>query len=337
MNRRTGAERNRRIAAAIALVLPILLLGCADDGPYVEDNDRPPVADAAWPQATWYTVVAHQGDTLPEIAARYDVGMADLVRLNGLDAKSRMRAGEVLRIPAHSRDTRVAVMADAVSGPVHAHHSPPKPVAHARSVGRPGAIEVSSLAPLSENSALTNQPDTAPVGKADRAAVIPQQRPATPPRDNAPSDTSADPGPTLAADSPAQFAWPLVGAILSPFGRDRTGGRNDGINIAAKRGEPIHAAATGTVTYVGNELKSYGKLILIEHDDGYFTAYAHADSIGVERGDRVTKGQVIGTAGDTGDVDRPQLHFEIRKGAQPVNPRRLLAAEFPANRELSRE
>ena len=122
------------------------------------------------------------------------------------------------------------------------------------------------------------------------------------------------------------FAWPLKGPVIAAFGSLGGGERNDGINIAVRSGTPIHAAAAGTVTYAGNELKGYGNLVLIQHDDGYVTAYAHAESIAVSRGDHVDKGQVIGLAGATGDVDRPQLHFEIRKGIEPINPRLMLAS-----------
>ena len=90
-------------------------------------------------------------------------------------------------------------------------------------------------------------------------------------------------------------------------------------------GTPIRAAASGTVTYAGNELKDYGNLVLIKHAGGYVTAYAHADRLLVRRGDFVAKGQVIGYAGQTGDVSTPQLHFEIRHGTTPVNPRSCLA------------
>jgi murein DD-endopeptidase MepM/ murein hydrolase activator NlpD len=121
------------------------------------------------------------------------------------------------------------------------------------------------------------------------------------------------------------FSWPVNGRVISNFGSTANGERNDGINIAAASGEPIHAAATGTVSYTGNELRGYGNLVLIQHGDGYVTAYAHADRILVSRGDRVVKGQVIGYAGETGDVTSPQVHFEIRHGVQPVNPRPLLA------------
>jgi murein DD-endopeptidase MepM/ murein hydrolase activator NlpD len=128
------------------------------------------------------------------------------------------------------------------------------------------------------------------------------------------------------SDGSVAFIWPVEGHIISPFGATDSGERNDGINISATLGEPIHAAAAGIVTYAGDELKGYGNLVLIRHDDGYVTAYAHAESITVSRGERVVKGQVIGYAGDTGDVKTPQLHFEIRKGVEPVDPKPLLVA-----------
>ena len=122
------------------------------------------------------------------------------------------------------------------------------------------------------------------------------------------------------------FAWPVSGPIISDYGASLSGERNAGINIATPFGAPIHAAAAGQISYAGNELRGYGNLVLIKHDDGYVTAYAHAERIIVGRGDYVTKGQIIGYSGQTGDVTSPQLHFEIRKGVQPVNPRTLLGA-----------
>jgi murein DD-endopeptidase MepM/ murein hydrolase activator NlpD len=122
------------------------------------------------------------------------------------------------------------------------------------------------------------------------------------------------------------FAWPVQGRVISDFGSTTSGQRNDGINIATALGTPIHAAASGVVSYAGNELKGYGNLVLIRHDGGYVTAYAHADSLLVSRGDAVMRGQVIGYAGATGDVTQPQVHFEIRRDTAPVNPRPLLIA-----------
>ncbi len=128
----------------------------------------------------------------------------------------------------------------------------------------------------------------------------------------------------MKASGSVSFIWPVAGPVISDFGTALNDGRNDGINIAVPYGMPIHAAAAGQVSYAGNELRGYGNLILIKHVDSYTTAYAHADRIVVNRGDRVIQGQVIGYAGQTGDVASPQLHFEIRKGVAPVNPRAFL-------------
>ena len=130
--------------------------------------------------------------------------------------------------------------------------------------------------------------------------------------------------PPAKSNSNLTFDWPVTGTIISRFGSTTGGERNDGINIATTQDAPIHASASGTVTYSGNELKGYGNLLLIKHADGYVTAYAHADRILVEKGAFVQKGQVIGYSGSTGDVTSPQLHFEIRHDTAPVNPANLL-------------
>ncbi|HVV27215.1 MAG TPA: M23 family metallopeptidase [Rhizomicrobium sp.] len=136
--------------------------------------------------------------------------------------------------------------------------------------------------------------------------------------------------PLAPIDAPA-FVWPVNGRVVSDFGSTANGGKNDGINIAAAKDTPIHAAASGTVTYAGDELKGYGNLVLVKHSGGYTTAYAHAERLIVNRGDAVTKGQVIGYVGQTGDVTSPQLHFEIRSNTTPVNPRTLLSSATASN------
>jgi murein DD-endopeptidase MepM/ murein hydrolase activator NlpD len=132
-----------------------------------------------------------------------------------------------------------------------------------------------------------------------------------------------------AAGGNVVFAWPVNGQVISGFGATAGGERNDGINIAARLDAPIRAAAGGTVSYA-DDLNGYGKLVLIKHPNGYVTAYAHADRLLVARGDFVAKGQVIGYAGQTGDVRSPQLHFEIRDGTTPVDPQRYLVARAGA-------
>jgi murein DD-endopeptidase MepM/ murein hydrolase activator NlpD len=166
---------------------------------------------------------------------------------------------------------------------------------------------------------------TAPVQSTALALPAPRAKPAWYTASNLPAPVTST-QPSVAYGSTPTFAWPLNGRVISDFGTESNGERNDGINIAAPSGTPIRAAATGTISYAGNELRGYGNLILIKHDDGYVTAYAHADRITVQRGDTVTKGQIIAYSGSTGDVTSPQLHFEIRHGVQPVNPHSLLVA-----------
>jgi murein DD-endopeptidase MepM/ murein hydrolase activator NlpD len=86
----------------------------------------------------------------------------------------------------------------------------------------------------------------------------------------------------------------------------------------------VVAVDSGVVTYAGNELRGFGNLILIKHDDGWITAYAHTDELLVKRGDEVKKGQTIAKVGATGNVREPQLHFEMRRGKTPVDPLRQL-------------
>jgi murein DD-endopeptidase MepM/ murein hydrolase activator NlpD len=302
MVKRARPESLRGALAAMVLLAPLLLAACAT----VEPDDYDGLPDTG-PRPTYFTVVVRPGDTLASIGARYDVSTSSIQRMNDLERRDDVRTGEVLRIPASSRRTREAVFHDATTGPFRATHAvvttqtlppPPPPI---------GAARTDAIPPHRMRSHANPPVAPAPVLLASNAPDQPQQMPAS--------------------YGDGHFIWPLSGKVISTFGSFGGGQRNDGINIAAKLGEPIHAAAAGTVTYAGNELKGYGNLILIRHDDGYVTAYAHAQSIGVNRGDHVDKGQVIGLAGATGDVESPQLHFEIRRGVDPVDPQPLLMTD----------
>ena len=99
----------------------------------------------------------------------------------------------------------------------------------------------------------------------------------------------------------------------------------DGVNIAANMGAPVIVSANGTVAFVGDNIKNFGKLVLVKHDGGIITAYAHLDNISVNEGDVLADGDTIGNVGSTGRVSSPQLHFEIRKSRQPIDPRSLIS------------
>ena len=117
----------------------------------------------------------------------------------------------------------------------------------------------------------------------------------------------------------------MRGRILETYGAGGDGTHNDGINIAAPRGAAVQAADAGVVAYAGNELRGYGNLILVKHPSGWISAYAHCDLILVKKGEKVSRGQVIARVGSTGNVSEPQLHFELRRGNKPVDPREYLA------------
>ncbi len=122
------------------------------------------------------------------------------------------------------------------------------------------------------------------------------------------------------------FIWPAEGRIISRFGPKADGLHNDGINIAVPEGTPVRAAQTGVVAYAGNELRGYGNLLLVRHSNGWMTAYAHNGELLVQRGATVTKGQTIALAGRTGSVQTAQVHFEIRRGSQALDPIKAMSS-----------
>jgi murein DD-endopeptidase MepM/ murein hydrolase activator NlpD len=125
--------------------------------------------------------------------------------------------------------------------------------------------------------------------------------------------------------------WPVRGKVISAYGSKPNGLKNEGINIAVPEGTSIRAAESGVVAYAGNELKGYGNLVLIRHDGGWVTAYAHAKELLVKRGDTVKRGDIIAKAGQTGSVSSPQLHFEVRKGATAMDPVKYLSDSTASN------
>ena len=112
--------------------------------------------------------------------------------------------------------------------------------------------------------------------------------------------------------------------MISSFGSTINGQSNAGINIALRENTPVKAAEDGIVSYAGNELTAYGNLVQVRHPSGYYTIYAHTKEFLVKRGDPVKRGQPIARSGQTGNVNTPQLHFEVRKGAAPLDPMKFL-------------
>lgn len=117
------------------------------------------------------------------------------------------------------------------------------------------------------------------------------------------------------------WQWPTKGKIISVYSAKDSGKK--GLDIAGKSGQPIYAAASGVVVYSGSGLRGYGQLIIIKHNDTYFSAYAHNRRLLVKDDQKVNKGQHIADMGST-EADRPLLHFEVRRDGKPVDPMRYL-------------
>lgn len=252
--------------------------------------------------------VVQKGDALMLVARKLGVDFQTLARTNGKTAPYTIYVGEKLRVPgAYSAPGRT----------VQANNGGTLVIA---SPNAPGGARAPSKAPTTTMSRLP-EPEPAP---AQTAQTVPETRPASAPAQPA-SQPAAQQQASLPPPPPPPmagkgFVWPLRGEVLNEFGPMAKGQHSDGINIAAPRGTPVRAAENGVVAYVGNELKGFGNLLLIKHADGWMTAYAHNDQLLVHKGEQVRRGQQIATVGSSGNVTQPQLHFELRRGTEAVNP-----------------
>lgn len=246
-----------------------------------------------------YTV--RRGDTLASVARTYGVSERALKERNGLKSSS-LQPGQHLLLPAGtklmlktSQAPAKAVMPDA---PMPA---PVREVAQAP-IAKPATTASVKSTPSS----------TAKIDQRAAETIAVAKEPAV-----------EEPTGSAAAGS---FRWPVRGRVISEFGSKPNGEKNEGINLAVPEGTSVKAADDGEVIYSGNELKGYGNLVLVRHHNGYVTAYAHASELLVNRGDKISRGQIIARAGATGSVSQPQLHFELRKGQKAIDPRPYLAS-----------
>jgi murein DD-endopeptidase MepM/ murein hydrolase activator NlpD len=245
-------------------------------------------------------VVVQPGDTLYSISRKYAVPVNDLAVLNNLKAPFALTVGQKLRVPDLKQVSVAKTESKVVSKETAKGTTPVK-------VAEPVKVADNTKTAETKPSAQKKTEDAKTVAKVKEE----------------PKKISSDPSkklPAITARSSSKFSWPVKGTVLSHYGAKSNGLFNDGINIGAKVGTVVKAAENGVVAYAGNEVKGMGNLVIIQHDGGWMTVYAHMDSMVVRRGAKVSVGQKIGTVGKTGKVDKPQLHFEIRKGTKAYNP-----------------
>jgi lipoprotein NlpD len=275
--------------------------------------------------------VVKPGDTLGSIALRTGAGEGAIAQANGLEPPFAVRVGQRLTVPGG----RYHVVGSGQSGIAiaRAYGVEWSRIVAANALAEPFVLRIgqrvlipgvaagsSSLADRAAAFTL-DVDDILTGGEPAQAAGQVPVKPATTPR--------RVPPPTAVVAAPARlrggFLWPVEGRVVKRFGPGASGERNDGIKIAVPLGSPVHSVADGVVAYAGSGIAALGGLVIIRHGDGWTSVYGHAATLLVRRGQAVKQGQTIAISGDTGFADRPELHFELRKGRTPVDPQ----AELP--------
>jgi murein DD-endopeptidase MepM/ murein hydrolase activator NlpD len=322
-------EKLRRcgmIRAGLVAILAGLVGACAepvDPAPVFQKGAVAPVVAPMLASPSALRVIVKRGQTLDGYAYTYHVPKSAIIAANNLRPPYQLKTGQRLAIPATGSQTREAAAHPAAVSPTV---PPPMPLPPQAAVPQPPPTPQSIASPPRKAS-----PDVIPLdGPAppkQAAAMPPPSAPAPPPAATLTPPTATPPSTAQVSVPPSsgRFPWPVRGRVLATYGNAPGGGHNDGINIAAPRGTPVHAIDGGTVVYAGNEVKGYGNILLVRHSNGWISAYAHLDGLGVKQGDAIAAGQIIGKVGDSGGVTEPQLHFELRRGKRPVDPKEFLA------------
>lgn len=307
------------------------------------------------------TVKVRGNQNVYAVARENNVSMRDIIVLNDLRAPFALKAGQSLVLPAgasapsaelsnsgYESSSVIATSPRAFNGSAGAGYNATAveqaelpPILTQKSQPTPPQNAATGVHAMSPPSPLSSMPPSQP---ETHASALAQTRPfssgktaqAQSPTQHAMSTTGVfAPSVPAQADTTEEeepdhtdlsLVWPVQGPILSSFGPKGQGLSNDGMNISAPKGAPVVAAASGIVVFSGNEIKGFGNLVLIRHQGGLVTAYAHLDRAMVNKDTVVAQGDMIGTVGKTGNVASPQLHFEVRKDNKPVDPAGFLKA-----------
>ncbi len=257
-----------------------------------------------------YAHIVVPGETPNSLSADYGISERSIRLANGLSQDAPLTPGTLITIPKREIDQLATSAADATRAGTQDAQA--RPTAEANTAPRP------SSAPREVKRLPKTRPASAETGEAEVAALGSQGNSALP--SGPPALSSKERIETIG------FRWPAKGRIIRAFGADPSGLFNEGINIALPEGTVVRAAEDGKVIYAGNGYPNLGNIVIIDHSDAWVSVYAHTKTIGVRPDDTVKRGQAIATAGLSGEVDHPQLHFQIRKDKKPYNPQGLLAS-----------
>ncbi len=323
----------KMLQIALAIFALGTLIGCAS-------RSGPPASVHYDKKSTPYHIVK-KGDSIASIARKYGMNKRELIRVNGLESPYRIVKGQRLLVRAHKSSIATkdkgdegeeteAPATEEVGSVPEDDDVQVKPLAPAPGVpagagmggsGQKGAVESEGrLNPETDDEIDGDEGQDSRKRKYDEDNIDEAE--------NRSKRRNVDQASSLAPPPPAAgaYTWPTQGTVTRNFNPSGKGkAQNDGINIAAAKGSSVVAANNGVVAHAGNQLRGFGNVVLVKHDNGTMTVYAHLDKVSVKKGDLVNGGQKLGTVGDTGTVKEPQLHFEIRKGRKPIDPNRYLS------------
>ncbi|MES1925185.1 peptidoglycan DD-metalloendopeptidase family protein [Salinisphaera sp. T31B1] len=290
----------------LILILMATLAGCAVNRTLAPDT---------------YTV--RRGDTLSAIAGRYGLDWRDLARWNRIRAPYVIEVGQRLSLEPYP--------------PLDYRRGAPQPVSTPRVVRAPqdsraeqeAAIQASTpqltrtiehagsddRSPPPPVASSAPAPDATSEGASGDAGDVAEESQITEASENAPVPPTRTGGP-----SKDGWQWPASGSVLREYAAGRT---RQGIDIGGREGSPVYAASSGRVVYNGTGLKGYGKLVIIQHDEHYLSAYGFTRRTLVEQGQDVAMGTHIADMG-LGPQNKPMLHFEVRRDGKPINPASIL-------------
>ena len=305
---------------ALLAAMSLLVTGCSTVVVQPPSNASAATSRPAPPQQPGsYTVT--KGDTLYSIAFRNGTDFREVARLNGIDAPYTIWPGQVLKLPGRGAGAEPAAAHASPSVAATKAAAPPptnapvfQTVETAPAPAKPSSVptpaHASSAAAVSAATVHPVPPHVAPVA-ATATSPSPVPAAVTP----TPAPVAAASGSTRSAGG-VKWRWPASGQII---GRFQANAAIPGIDIAGKAGDPVVAAADGTVVYSGNGLVGYGELIIIKHNDSFLSAYGHNRKRLVTEGQQVKAGQQIAEMGSSGS-SRDELQFQIRKDGNPVDP-----------------
>lgn len=260
------------------------------------------------------------GDNVWDIAVSNDTTMDRILELNPqIQDVTRMQIGEVIKVEAPDpvlaiATTEEAIFKEIIVADIEYVESDSlfKGEEKVKQAGNDGMKEISVLVHRVNGKEVNREHLSEKILQEPNKKVIAYGTKEKP---------KGSAGPSVSTSNAGKFMHPLnwAGRISSPYG-SRWGTFHRGIDLAASKGTPIYAAASGTVIYSGYNNGGFGNLVMIDHGNGYQTYYAHNSKNHVQVGQRVVKGQNIASVGSTGNSTGNHVHFEIRKNGTPINP-----------------